>query len=233
MTIDNTPKEAVKAHHLQVRRTARYFTLGPEPEEADQVWIALHGYAMLAARFLQQLVPLGEGAGTLIVAPEALSRFYLETARDGRHADVIGATWLTREDREHELADAIHYLDRLHAELAGSLRRGAGVGILGFSQGAAMAARWIATGVAVPSQLVLWGIDPPADALPLVAERMQGREVTLVAGDQDPFAPAGGIEAHARALAQRGVQARAERFRGGHVLEPALLLRLGRAGAGS
>jgi predicted esterase len=93
-----------------------------------------------------------------------------------------------------------------------------------------MAARWVASGSTIPDQLVLWGIDPPADALSLVAERMQGREVTLIAGDRDPFAPPGGIESQARLLAQRGVRARADRFAGGHALAPALLRRLGGAG---
>jgi predicted esterase len=230
MTSENTPKQRLSARHLQVVRTARYFTLGPDPGEVDQLWIALHGYAMLAERFLRQLEPLGEWRASLIVAPEALSRFYLETTRDGRHSQAIGATWLTREDREADLADTLRYLDRLHAELAGSLRSGATVGILGFSQGAAMAARWVAGGATLPDQLVLWGVDPPADAMPGVAERMQGREVTLIAGDQDPLAPSGGIEVQARALAQKGVRARAERFDGGHALDPGALRRL--AGAG-
>jgi len=231
MTSEN-PKQRLPARHLQVVRTARYFTLGPDPGEADHFWIALHGYAMLAERFLRQLEPLGEQTASLIVAPEALSRFYLETTRDGRHSQAIGATWLTREDREADLDDTLRYLDRLHAELTGSLRPGATVGILGFSQGAAMAARWVAAGATLPDQLVLWGVDPPGDAMPGVAERMQGREVTLIAGDSDPFAPQDGIEALARALAQKGVRARAERFCGGHALEPAVLRRLAGVGPG-
>ena len=90
--------------YLPVSRTARYFALGPEPPAAREIWIALHGYAQLAERFLTQLAVLDDGS-THIAAPEALSRFYLETQRSGRHADLVGATWLTREAREADLDD--------------------------------------------------------------------------------------------------------------------------------
>ena len=231
MTDDPTPRPSIGVHHLPVSRTARYVTLGAEAGEARQVWIALHGYAMLAERFLRLVAPLAEDHRTLAVAPEALSRFYLETGRDGRHSNAVGATWLTREDRENEIADAIRYLDQLYGELGARLQPGATIAVLGFSQGASMAARWVATGSLIPDHLVLWGIDPPADAIAQVADRMAGREVTLIAGDRDPFAVEGGIEAQAAALAQRGVRARAERFHGGHALSKAVLRRLGEPGA--
>jgi dienelactone hydrolase len=216
----------MQPHYLKVVRTARYFTHGSDPGQTSHLWIALHGHAMLAERFLKRLVPLGELRGTLVAAPEALSRFYLQTGLDGRHGETIGATWLTREDRESDLADTRSYLDRLHAELTGSLAAGTRLGILGFSQGAVMAARWVAGGTVVPDHVVLWGIEPPGDALAALAERLQGRELTLVAGDRDALAPAGGIEGHAHRLAQAGVRARAERFRGGHVVERGTLLRV-------
>lgn len=233
MAEDSAPRPSVRAHHLRVSRTARYHTLGAEPGEARQVWIALHGYAMMADRFLRLLAPLAEGGRTLVVAPEALSRFYLETGRDGRHSDAVGATWMTREDRENEIADALHYLDQLHGELAAQLHPGTTMAVLGFSQGAAMAARWVAAGSLIPEQLVLWGIVPPADAMAHVAERMVGKEVALIAGDRDPFAGEGTLEAQATALAQRGVRARAERFHGGHALSKSVLRRLGEAGGAS
>jgi predicted esterase len=224
---DPTPRSTVSTHHIRVTRTARYYTLGADLPEANHIWIALHGYAMMGERFARLLAPLADAPGSLVVSAEALSRFYLETGRDGRHSDSVGATWLTREDRENEIADAIHYLDQLHAELVERAPPSAVVSILGFSQGAAMAARWVAIGAVLPEQLVIWGINPPSDALPQVAERMAGREVVLIAGDRDPFAPEGGIESVAASLSQQGVRARAERFRGGHALSKSVLRRLG------
>lgn len=223
----------MQPHHLKVVRTARYFTHGSDPRHTRQLWIALHGHAMLAERFLRLLVPLAELEGTLVAAPEALSRFYLETGLDGRHGKAIGATWLTREDRESELADAYAYLDRLHAELTAPLPAGTRLGVMGFSQGAVMAARWIAARPVIPDHLVLWGVEPPEDTVAALAERLRSHELTLVAGDADPLTPAGGVEGHAHRLAQAGVRARAERFQGGHILDRGALLRVAGGVAGA
>lgn len=215
----------MQPHQLLVTRTARYYLTGPDTGAVRQVWIALHGYAMLAARFAPWLGVLDDGE-TLLVVPEALSRFYLETARDGRHGNLIGATWLTREDREAELTDAIGYLDRLARQVAPRLRPGGRLGVLGFSQGAAMAARWAAHGTIVPDHLVLWGAPPPTESVAPLGLRLAGRVVTLVAGDRDPVAPAGALEEPARELSAAGVVARVERFPGGHELPPEVLRRV-------
>ncbi len=230
--MDRDPAAAPRlvTHHLTVPRSARYCSLGSPVGETRQLWLALHGYAMLARSFGRLLAPLAETPGSLVVIPEALNRFYLETERNGRHGDLVGATWLTREDREHDLADALQYLDLLHAAFQAELPAAAELNLLGFSQGAVMAARWVAAGTVLPHHLVLWGIVPPEETLPLIAERMTGREVTLVAGDRDQFAPPGSLETMAANLARHGVRARAERFDGGHSLSKELLRRLGASG---
>lgn len=231
--MDQTPltPASIGLEHLAVPRTARYCTLGAAPADTRHLWIALHGYAMLARSFARLLLPLG-GPHCRVVVPEALSRFYLETERNGRHGDLVGATWLTREERDQDLADHLHYLDLLHAAECRALPPGAEVHLLGFSQGAVMAARWVSAGTMLPQHLVLWGIQPPQDTMPGLADRMTGREVTLVAGDRDPFAPPGTLEELAAGLARHGVRARAERFDGGHSLSKELLRRLGGAGPG-
>src|SRR5919202_1046254 len=103
----------MREHHITVTRTARYVTLGDVHEALRQVWFVCHGYEQLPARFRQPSEDLAEGP-RLIVAPEALSRFYVESGAGTRHADVpVGATWMTREDRLSEIADYVSYLDGL------------------------------------------------------------------------------------------------------------------------
>src|SRR5262245_49795552 len=91
----NAPEE----HHLTTTRTARYFTTGAPLAETQAVWFVLHGYGQLAVRFLRHF----EGAvpsHTMVVAPEGLSRFYLEMPRADRgHLARTGAAWMTKEDR--------------------------------------------------------------------------------------------------------------------------------------
>jgi hypothetical protein len=86
-----------REHHLTVSRSARYVVLGEPAPEVRSLWVVLHGYGQLAARFARHCAPLG-GAGRLVVVPEALSRFYVEAAAGGSHAQArVGATWMTRE----------------------------------------------------------------------------------------------------------------------------------------
>jgi predicted esterase len=218
--------------HLPVSRTARYFTHGRERGEVAELWIVLHGYAQLAERFLLPFAVLDNGT-TAIVAPEALSRFYLETGLDGRHGERIGATWLTREDREADLADHLRYLDQLHRHLMdefGTWRPR--LSVLGFSQGSVMAARWMAQGTVHPERLVLWGTPLPRDVTPeQLAAHLGSTSVHFVAGERDPLVPPGSVEASAEALALLGIATQVRRFDGGHAIDRAALLAVaGRTG---
>lgn len=211
--------------HFGVSRTARYCTLGSEPGETRELWVVLHGYAQLAERFLRWFSPLVDGT-TRIIAPEALSRFYLETGLDGRHGESVGATWLTREDRDADLQDHLLYLDGLATHVLATFRRPPPVVVLGFSQGSVMAARWVSRGVFLPDRLVLWGTPLPADVDPAaLAARLGTRPVELVAGDRDPFVPQHAIESAAETLRGFGANARAQRFSGAHLIAPLPLLR--------
>src|ERR1019366_2165212 len=98
-------------HHIPVQKTARYYTLGQIGPEITDVWFACHGYGQLASDFAAEFECI-EAPERLIVVPEALSRFYVP-AGPGLHGPdaKVGATWMTREDRESEIADYVSYLD--------------------------------------------------------------------------------------------------------------------------
>jgi hypothetical protein len=128
--------------HLSVPRTARYAVMGSFDEALSEVWIVCHGHGQLAARFLSRFVPIERG-DRLFVAPEALSRYYLQPPRGGPHApnSPIGATWMTSEDRDCEIADYVGYLDLVYDEVFSRVRRdNVRLCILGFSQGCATVA---------------------------------------------------------------------------------------------
>ena len=203
---------------IRVPRTARYHVLG-RSEAAPELWIVLHGYGQLARYFLNNFVGLEQRAA--IVAPEGLSRYYL----DADHARV-GATWMTREDRLHEIDDHVAYLDALVSELARHAKPGAPIKVLGFSQGVATAARWAQLGNTHMARLVLWAgsLPPELDREALVAWRHM--HVDLVLGDRDEYAKPEVLEATARRLEAAGVPHATHLFNGTHHLEPVLLARL-------
>jgi len=219
-------------HHLEVVRTARYWVLGEEAPAPREAWFVLHGYKQLARRFLRRFEPLDDGT-RLIVAPEALSRFYTG-AETGRHGptSVVGATWMTREDRLREIEDYVRYLDRLSRMVLADAGHDLPVVVLGFSQGVATAARWTALGAVRARRLVLW-----ADLLPpdldgeKAAAAWAGTDIMLVRGDADgAFADPALLEAERARLEAWGVRPRVHRYAGGHDIRPDVLVEVAAAG---
>lgn len=209
-------------HSIVVPRTARYYSLGPAHGFPRELWIVCHGYGQLAGRFIQQFAPLDDGT-RLIVAPEALSRYYLDAIPERRHQREprVGATWMTREDRGAEIADYVHYLDLVAAEvrhpLAGASPR---IVVLGFSQGTATVSRWLAASDLRVDQLVLWsGSIPPELDLAAWAARLHGASITLVVGDTDELATPTAVAAEAEKLSVAGVGFTLQRFPGGHAID--------------
>ena len=227
---------AAAEHHLEVVRTARYWTLG-DPSTADQIWFVLHGYQQLALRFLRRFEAIADGR-RLIVAPEGLSRFYVSTEQ-GRHGSgsVVGATWMTREDRQHEIRDYVRYLDRLADVVLGGEGRTRGgdsaITVLGFSQGVATATRWITQGRLRPDRLLLWGDFVPPDLDLAVARAAFGHlDVVLVRGDDDrALAPRLAEEERTR-LAAAQITHRVVSYPGGHDIHEETLRALALGGSG-
>ena len=155
---------SAREHHLAVRRTARYHTLGEPGDALRQVWFVLHGHGQLSSYFIRHFTALADGT-RLIVAPEALNRFYLEhTSWEGAGQARVGATWMTREDHLIEIDDYVRSLDALqHQVRAGSNGATARVVVLGFSQGVATAFRWACRGRIRPDVLVAWAGPLPAE----------------------------------------------------------------------
>jgi predicted esterase len=156
-------RRTMQERHLSVGRTARYITFG-NSADPKQVWFVCHGYRQLASRFARYFGVLDDGQ-TYVVAPEALSRFYPE-GDPGPHGPgaKVGATWMTREDRLNEIEDYVGYLDSLYDCIFETIERSAvRVRVLGFSQGAETAGRWIDRGRVRADHLILWGGHFPKD----------------------------------------------------------------------
>lgn len=208
---------------LAVPRTARVVVLGGEA--APHAVVGLHGYGQRADLFARHLAPFAS-ASRRVVVPEALSRFYLDmpaadVVRTPGWRPRVGASWMTREAREAEIADLIGYLD---AATDAFVAPGAEVSGLGFSQGAAALCRWAARGKRPLARLVLWGGAVPDDVLSaLEAGTLALPPVTLVCGDVDAYVSPATFAAHAARLRDLGVAVRAVAFAGGHRLNAATL----------
>jgi predicted esterase len=211
-----------------VQRTARYYTLGAVGGSPKTIWFLIHGYAQLAGEFIRYFSDLADD-DTLLVAPEAMNRFYLlnpdQAAAKNR---PVGATWMTREDRESEIADYVEYLDALYDEIAAAPTAfGATVGVIGFSQGTATATRWATHGKSRLDRLVLWGgLIPPDTDLTRGSEVLRGARLTLVLGDRDRYVNETMFSAEQLRLEGVGIPFDSIRYEGGHSIKRAVFPRL-------
>jgi len=215
----------MRPNHLRVPRTARYYTIGEQSAAVRELWMVCHGYGQLAAPFLERFERIASPS-RLIVAPEGLSRYYVD--RSSTPNDVpptVGASWMTREDREHEIADHVAYLDALHDLLRPpALARRVRLRVLGFSQGVATVGRWLALGRARADEVILWAGAFPPDIEPAALARKVGRaEVVLVIGSRDKLASWAGAETQVERFRDAGIAARLVTFDGGHRLDDATL----------
>ncbi len=202
-----------------MQRTARYFTLGGESGHIRAVWFVLHGYGQLAGDFIRYFADLAD-EHSLIAAPEAMNRFYLVGINKPAAERPVGATWMTREDRASEIADYVEYLDALRDDVADAfIRRGAALNVIGFSQGAATATRWITHGRVRPNRLILWGGHmPPETDLARGHAALHGARVTLVVGTRDQHIDDAALAAEQARLDAASIPHDVIRFDGGHAI---------------
>lgn len=239
----------MKERHIRVARTARYYTLGSAGPHVREIWIVCHGIRQLARRFLPRFAELDDGT-RLIVAPEGLSRSYLHGPESRPDKPIpIGATWMTREDRENEITDYVEFLDAVLDEVTEGSDGGSGetagqepgqeagqgsdresreehapLTVLGFSQGAHTVCRWLAAGDIPVARIILWGAYLPEDFdLARGPERLRSAELILVHGLLDHFISEEAHVAQEVRLEELGIPFKTITHAGGHELDQAVL----------
>ncbi|GAB3578608.1 alpha/beta hydrolase [Hymenobacter daeguensis] len=209
--------------HLTVRRTARYQQLGELSAATRRVWFVCHGYGQLAAYFIRHFAFLAEAdPHTVIIAPEGLSRFYL-TGTSGR----VGASWMTRDDRLHEIDDHVNFLNQLAEKVLDECLPDVQVTVLGFSQGTATVSRWLAQAWLRPAHLILWAGGFPEDLDATVAQSLlHALRLTIVIGSDDEYIPSSQAEQQFERLEAFAAQTQLVTFNGKHELNRGVLEKL-------
>ena len=169
--------------NISISKKARYFQLGKISEQTKTIWFVFHGYGMLSQYFIKKFKSL-ENNQTVIISPEALSRFYI-----GENYDRVGASWITKEDKLDDIDDNIAYLNSLFELTMKNINLNSiNIHVLGFSQGGATACRWILNSNIRINSLGLWGADIPNDCLSEnKREKWRQFKTTLIIGKRDEF----------------------------------------------
>jgi predicted esterase len=205
--------------NISVSKTARYYLSGEITDKIKSVWFVLHGYGQLAEEFIHNFEPILNDQ-TLVVAPDALNRFYWK----GFHGK-IGATWMTKEDRLNEIKDYVNFLDILYNEVMSKIQGiKIKVTVLGFSQGTATACRWVVNSKIKVEKLILWGGTIPPDINNKESEKiLEASNLAIVIGDKDEFIDENLIDREIKHLDENKLIYKLIRFNGKHEIKPEIL----------
>ncbi|MBT8326301.1 MAG: hypothetical protein KJP21_01175 [Bacteroidia bacterium] len=201
----------MKQTNLKIQLNSPVYSIGGN--DSRKLIYVLHGYGQLAKYFLKKFEPL-ISLGYTIVAPEGLHRFYLQ-GTEGR----VGASWMTKENRELDIRNHINYLNTLHTSLL-NLKEWDTIHVLGFSQGVATAFRWIANGQIKPSKLLICSGMIPRD-VNLDEQNSVFREITLsyFTGTKDPYKTEEAVVAFQEKITKTKLQIEVFEFEGMHEVD--------------
>jgi predicted esterase len=204
---------------------ARYYKLGEITPQTKNVWFVIHGYGQLAQYFIKKFSGL-ENSETCIIAPEGLSRFYLEdvTKRSQSGNNKVGATWMTRENRLMDIENYLTYLNGIYLKEIQNTFSGK-ITLFGFSQGGATVSRWALDGTIHFARLILWaGIFPNDMDFEKGISLFKDKEIIEVYGDQDPFLTDSRIIEMKQLNEKLNLEPTLIQFKGGHEIDAQTLL---------
>lgn len=203
---------------IQINKTAKYVTFG-NPKTAKTILFVLHGYGQLADFFIRKFNMLNE-EDYFVVAPEGLHRFYLKGA-SGR----VGASWMTKEERQSDIDDYICYLDLLSDEIDSEYSFDNKI-LLGFSQGGATASRWHNLGRFKADKFLLWAAVFPNDMALEFSNKFQMSSNYFILGDEDEYLSIDQGENSIRELKESNIDFQFVKFSGKHNIDSKTLLNL-------
>ncbi len=186
----------------------RYLVEPPASGQAAPLLVGFHGYAETADSHLGHLRLIPGSSGWLLTAIQGLHRFYRS-----KTGEVV-ASWMTRQDREHAIADNRAFvLDVVDRVAAGYPAEDCLV-YAGFSQGAAMAYRAAARSRRRCEGLIVLGGDVPPEIGSDPATHLP--PILLGRGRDDPWYTEDQLRLDLSVLAGLGSDVEVCRFEGGH-----------------
>jgi predicted esterase len=197
------------------------------PDHSRATLVGFHGYKENAAIHMAVMRRIAGDRPIGLISIQGLHRFYASggtagapTARSLRGGVDVVASWMTREDREHAIADNVAYVGKVLTMVADEFGMTRPMIYAGFSQGVAMAFR-AATLVQRPCDgVIALASDVPPDVAPLAASLPR---VLYGRGEKDDLYPAIQSAKDLEVLRSAGVHVSASTFDGGHEWTPAFI----------
>ncbi|MEX0288809.1 MAG: alpha/beta hydrolase [Flavobacteriaceae bacterium] len=157
-----------------------YSCLNKLTDKTKNVWVVFHGIGYLSRYFLKYFNELNKEQN-FIISPQAPSKYYLNS--EYKH---VGASWLTKEDRDTSMENLLNYLDEIMVQE--SVPKNCRLIILGFSQGVSVAMRWVAKRKVQCHLLVLYAGGIPDELNKADFAHLEGSSsVKILIGDADEY----------------------------------------------
>lgn len=208
-------------HKLKVERTAHYFTIGDINTNVKRLVIVCHGQGQRGQFFIRRFDVLDDRQ-TLVIAPEALSKYYLKS-----FGGDVGASWMTSADRLDEIADYVNYLQQLLEKYRPLLNENVEITLLGFSQGGATIFRWVMEKFPAVDRLVLFAsmIPEDLDYRPHL-DYFNSKKMICIYGTADPFLNEKRLEFNRSIFKKNHLKFEERTFEGKHEVKRAVLQEL-------
>ena len=208
----------MKAHSLKVQRTAHYYTIGTPGKHIKRFWLVCHGYGQAAGKFIYKFDGMDDGQ-TLIVAAEGLSRFYF-----GGFTGEVGASWMTKEDRQDEIEDYLNLLQTLYDQFVPQLADDVQITLMGFSQGGVTITRFALLNQPLFHHLILWGCDFAHD-IDYIAKKdfITEKQLFMVIGKEDQFVTPERMEKYKAFATKQQLEYELIQFDGKHEVDRKIL----------
>ena len=205
-------------NHIEFTKTGRYFVQG-DFSDGKELIIALHGYGHLAEFFIKKFHNLDHDK-YVFVCPEGLNRYY-QSGTNGR----VGASWMTKEDRQNDIKDYISFLDTLLFKIKAEFNYSK-LTLLGFSQGGATASRWLAYGNHQFDRFILWAAVFPPDMEKNYTTKFNKSQNYFVFGNQDEYYSPKLVETHYSEMKVLQLNFQMINFEGKHNIHEQTLLNI-------
>ena len=192
-------------HTIAVQTHGRYLIDSPT-DEAVGTLCGFHGYKENAQTHMDVLRRIAGDRAWRLVSVQALNRFY------SKGGDVI-ANWMTKQDREHAIADNVAYVAAVLKEIVEESGAARPLVYAGFSQGVAMAYRAAAFSARPCAGLIVLAGDVPPDVAPVAA---QLPKILLGRGSKDEWYTADKAGRDLEVLRAAGADVIEHVFDGGH-----------------
>lgn len=168
-----------KTKQVNYQSTNTYSTLNRLTEKTRNIWIVCHGIGFLSKYFINYFKDLKPGFN-YVIAPQAPSKYYQTKAYK-----YVGASWLTKENRELETENVLNYLDAVLKNE--NLPTDKNIILMGFSQGISVVTRWIAQRKINCDYLVLHSGSIPTEFNPDSFAHLPDLITTVIYGTEDEY----------------------------------------------